>query len=255
MWHSACVSAPSGVVTFLFTDIEGSTRRWETDADAMRSALAAHDKVLRSAIEAHDGFLFSHTGDGVVCGVRLAEVCCRAAVARNARCSCRCEWGSRPVRPTLQDGDYFGAVLNRAARVMAAGHGGQVLVADSTAASGQWSRPARPGAAAASGCAERRSGCFRCGRRVCGPTFRHCGRSIRVRGICGPRSTSFIGRDVEVAEIKEALRSHRLVTLTGVGGVGKTRLAMEVAAQLGDEFPDGVWLFELAAVDRSSGGA
>ena len=60
------MSVPSGVVTFLFTDIEGSTRRWESDADAMRVALAAHDKALRSAIEANDGFLFSHTGDGVV---------------------------------------------------------------------------------------------------------------------------------------------------------------------------------------------
>jgi class 3 adenylate cyclase len=59
------VVAPSGVVTFLFTDVEGSTRRWESDADAMRSALVAHDKVLRTAIEAHDGFVFSHTGDGV----------------------------------------------------------------------------------------------------------------------------------------------------------------------------------------------
>jgi class 3 adenylate cyclase len=72
-------AAPSVVVTFLFTDIEGSTRRWEADAVAMRSALVAHDKVLRTAIEAHDGFLFSHTGDGVVAGVRVADIggrCC-----------------------------------------------------------------------------------------------------------------------------------------------------------------------------------
>jgi class 3 adenylate cyclase len=63
---AAAAAAPSGVVTFLFTDIEGSTRRWEADADAMRSAVVAHEKVLRTAIEAHDGFLFSHTGDGLV---------------------------------------------------------------------------------------------------------------------------------------------------------------------------------------------
>ena len=73
-------AAPSGVVTFLFTDIEGSTRRWEADAEAMRSALLAHDKVLRTAIEAHDGFVFSHTGDGVVRGVRVAEVRRDAAI-------------------------------------------------------------------------------------------------------------------------------------------------------------------------------
>ncbi len=77
-------AAPSGVVTFLFTDVEGSTRRWETDADAMRAALAAHDEVLRTAIEAHDGFLFKHTGDGVVRRVRLAEVCGRCGGGRAA---------------------------------------------------------------------------------------------------------------------------------------------------------------------------
>ena len=76
-------AAPSGVVTFLFTDVEGSTRRWEADADGMRAALAAHDEVLRAAIEAHGGFLFSHTGDGVCRRVRLAEVGCR----RGGRCA------------------------------------------------------------------------------------------------------------------------------------------------------------------------
>jgi class 3 adenylate cyclase len=71
---AAAAAAPSGVVTFLFTDIEGSTRRWESDADAMRMALAAHDKVLRSAIEAHEGFLFSHTGAWRSGGIRVADV-------------------------------------------------------------------------------------------------------------------------------------------------------------------------------------
>jgi class 3 adenylate cyclase len=70
-------AAPSGAVTFLFTDIEGSTRRWESDAAAMRAALLAHDEVLRDAIESHGGFLFSRTGDGVVAGVRVSAVRCR----------------------------------------------------------------------------------------------------------------------------------------------------------------------------------
>ena len=72
---------PSGVVTFLFTDIEGSTRRWEADADAMRAALLAHDEVLRTAIEAHGGFLFSHTGDGVVAAIAFAQRQPRLAAA------------------------------------------------------------------------------------------------------------------------------------------------------------------------------
>ena len=86
MWHSAGVSAPaapapSGVVTFLFTDVEGSTRRWETDADAMREALAAHDEVLRKAIEAHGGWLFKHTGDGVCAAFASPRSAVDAAVA------------------------------------------------------------------------------------------------------------------------------------------------------------------------------
>ena len=133
MWHSACVSAPSGVVTFLFTDIEGSTRRWESDADAMRAALAAHDKVLRSAIEAHDGFLFSHTGDGVAAAFASPRSAVETAIDAQRELQLPVRMGIATGEAELRDNDYFGTVLNRAARVMAAGHGGQILVAESTA--------------------------------------------------------------------------------------------------------------------------
>ena len=126
-------AAPSGVVTFLFTDIEGSTRRWEADADAMRAALLAHDEVLRSAIEAHGGFLFSHTGDGVVAAFASPKSAVDAAVAAQRALELPVRMGIATGEAELRDGDYFGTVLNRAARVMAAGHGGQILVADSTA--------------------------------------------------------------------------------------------------------------------------
>src|SRR5215813_10485163 len=126
-------AAPSGVVTFLFTDIEGSTRRWEADADAMRSALLAHDEVLRSAIEAHEGFLFSHTGDGVVAAFASPRAAVDAAIAAQRALELPVRMGVATGEAKLRDGDYFGTVLNRAARVMAAGHGGQILVADSTA--------------------------------------------------------------------------------------------------------------------------
>ena len=84
-------AAPSGVVTFLFTDIEGSTRRWEADADGMRAALAAHDQVLRGAIEAHGGFLFKHSGDGVCAAFASPRSAVDAAVAaiRSPRLPCR----------------------------------------------------------------------------------------------------------------------------------------------------------------------
>ena len=124
---------PSGVVTFLFTDIEGSTRRWEADAAAMRAALLAHDEVLRSAIEAHGGFLFSHTGDGVVAAFASPRSAVDAAVAAQRELELPVRMGIATGEAELRDGDYFGTVLNRAARVMAAGHGGQILVADSTA--------------------------------------------------------------------------------------------------------------------------
>ncbi|HUO37069.1 MAG TPA: adenylate/guanylate cyclase domain-containing protein, partial [Mycobacterium sp.] len=126
-------AAPSGVVTFLFTDGEGSTRRWEADADEMRAALAAHDQVLRKAIEAHGGWLFKHTGDGVCAAFSSPRAAVDAAIAAQHKLELPVRMGIATGEAELRDGDYFGAVLNRAARVMAAGHGGQVLVAESTA--------------------------------------------------------------------------------------------------------------------------
>jgi class 3 adenylate cyclase len=126
-------AAPSGVVTFLFTDVEGSTRRWEADADAMRAAMAAHDKVLRQAIEAHGGWLFKHTGDGVCAAFAFPKAAVDAAVAAQRALELPVRMGIATGEAELRDGDYFGAVLNRAARVMAAGHGGQILLAESTA--------------------------------------------------------------------------------------------------------------------------
>ena len=111
-------------MTFLFTDVEGSTRRWEADADGMRAALAAHDEVLRGAIEAHGGWLFKHTGDGVCAAFASPRSAVDAAVAAQRALELPVRMGLATGEAELRDGDYFGAVLNRAARVMAAGHGG-----------------------------------------------------------------------------------------------------------------------------------
>ena len=91
-------AAPSGVVTFLFTDVEGSTRRWEADADAMRVVLAAHDQVLRKAIEAHGGFMFKHTGDGV-CAAFASPRSAAIDAQRELQLG-RCGWASRPAKPS-----------------------------------------------------------------------------------------------------------------------------------------------------------
>ena len=226
-------AAPSGVVTFLFTDVEGSTRRWEADADGMRAALAAHDEVLRRAIEAHGGFLFSHTGDGVCAAFASPKSAVDAAVAAQRALELPVRMGMATGEAELRDGDYFGTVLNRAARVMAAGHGGQILLADSTAVllSGVDLLDLGPrrlrDVSAPVGVFQVRAPGLRDGISAI------AGARLRVRGICGLPTTSLIGRESEVAELQAALRAHRLVTLTGVGGVGKTRLATEVAAQSG----------------------
>src|SRR4051812_10645444 len=238
---------PSGVVTFLFTDIEGSTRRWESDADAMRAALAGHDKVLRAAIEAHDGFLFSHSGDGVVAAFASPKAAVDAAVDAQRELQLPVRMGVATGEAELRDGDYFGTVLNRAARVMAAGHGGQVLVADSTAGllSGVELMNLGP----------RRLrdlpnpiGIFQLtapGLRSDFPPLRTIDSSRgNLRRVAG----RLVGRESDIEGIASAVRSHRLVTLTGVGGVGKPRLALEVASVVADEFPDGIWVLELGSV-------
>ena len=235
------------MVTFLFTDVEGSTRRWENDADGMRIALAAHDEVLRSAIEAHVGFLFSHTGDGVVAAFASPRSAVDAAITAQRALELPVRMGLATGEAELRDGDYFGTVLNRAARVMAAGHGGQILVADSTAGllSGVDLLDLGPrrlrDVSAPVGVFQVRAP----GLRTDFPSLRGVDSNP---GNLRPAITSLIGRDAEVSNLQAALRSHRLVTLAGVGGVGKTRLALEVATQLADEFVDGVWFFELAAV-------
>jgi predicted ATPase len=234
-------------VTFLFTDIEGSTRRWEADAAAMRSALLEHDQVLQTAIESHEGCLFSHTGDGVVAAFASPRSAVDAAVAAQLALELPVRMGIATGEAELRDGDYFGTVLNRAARMMAAGHGGQILVAESTAGllSGLDLLDLGPrrlrDVPIPVGVFQMRSP----GLRVEFPPLRALDTTP---GNLRPAATSLIGRESEVDAITTAVRSHRLVTLTGVGGVGKTRLALEVATQLADEFPDGVWLFELAAV-------
>jgi predicted ATPase/class 3 adenylate cyclase len=252
LWHHARVSAdpggsPSGIVTFLFTDVEGSTRRWEADPDGMRAAIAAHDQVLRQAIETRGGWLFKHTGDGVCAAFASPRSAVDAAVAAQLTLALPVRMGLATGEAELRDGDYFGVALNRAARVMAAGHGGQILLTDSTAGllSGVDLMDLGPrrlrDLPAAVGVFQVRAP----GLRTDFPALRALDTSP---GNLRPALTSLIGRESEVDEVQAAMKAHRLITLTGVGGVGKTRLALEVASRVVDEFPDGTWLFELGAV-------
>src|SRR5262245_18451614 len=203
----------------------------------MRAAMAEHDEVLRSAIEAHGGFVFKHTGDGICAVFASPRSAVDAAVAAQRALELPVRMGIATGEAELRGTDYFGAVLNRAARVMAAGHGGQVLLAESTAVllSGVDLVDLGPrrlrGLPTPVGVFQVRAP----GLQTDFPPLRALDVSP---GNLRAATTSFIGRESEAGEVQAAIKAHRLITLTGVGGVGKTRLALEVAGRLVDEFPD-----------------
>jgi class 3 adenylate cyclase len=236
-----------GVTTFLFTDIEGSTRRWESDADAMRVALARHDDVLRGAIAENHGRLFKHTGDGVCAAFSSPRAAIDAAVAAQRALELPVRMGIGTGEAELRGDDYFGTVLNRASRIMSCGHGGQILLDGATAGllngvelidlgPRRLRDIAQPG------------NIFQVRATGLRSEFAPLNTPDAMSGNLRTPATSFVGRDSEVADLLDLLEAHRLVTLTGVGGVGKTRLALEVAGRAADNFPDGVFVFELAAV-------
>lgn len=213
----------------------------------MRVALACHDKVLRSAIEAHDGFVFSHSGDGLAAAFTSPSAALEAAVDAQRQLELPVRMGIATGEAEVRDGDYFGTVLNRAARVMAAGHGGQILVAESTAVLLDGVELLNLGPKRLRDVThpitifQLRTPGLPCDF----PPLRNLDAD---RGNFRPGGRKLVGRDDEVARIAAALRANRFVTLTGVGGVGKTRLALEVAGRFTNDFTDGIWVFELASV-------
>ncbi len=238
---------PAGTVTFLVTDIEQSTRRWEEEPETMRTALAKHDATLRDAIERHGGWMFKHTGDGVLAAFALAKPAIAAAIEAQRALELPVRMGVLTGEAEPHGDDYFGPVMNRAARTMAAAHGGQIIIAASTAA-------------VADGIALDDLGEFRL-RDLSQPQrlFQVKAEGLRqnfpplrtldsLPGNLPAQATSFFGRDSDLVEVRKLLRESRLVTLTGVGGVGKTRLAVQSAADAAAGYKDGVWLVELAGV-------
>jgi predicted ATPase/class 3 adenylate cyclase len=240
-------TAPTGTVTFLFTDIEGSTRRWETEPDVMRVALAAHDDVLRAAIDARGGWMFKHTGDGVCAAFASARAAVDAAIDAQRVLELPVRMGIATGEAELRGDDYFGPALNRAARVKSAGHGGQILAAISTIALVDGFELIDLGPRRLRDLSEPLQ-LF----QVCGDGLRRDFPALKtldtVPGNLPAQTTSFVGREAEVTAVREALQAHRLVTLVGVGGVGKTRLALQTAAEVLDEYRDGAWLVELAPI-------
>jgi predicted ATPase/class 3 adenylate cyclase len=253
------VDRPTGTVTFLFTDIEGSTQLWEAHPVAMRVAVARHDQILRGCIESR-GYVFSTAGDS------FAAVFARAADAIDAAVDAQIaisqeEWpqgGSITVRMGLhtgeaeeRDGDYFGPVLNRAARLMSVGHGGQILVSSTVAEiaepSPRW-QLRDLGAVALKG-VDREMRVFQLvvnGTGGAVPLLRQ--PDFGGRGLPHPRS-AFVGRKEERLAVASALDQGQLVTLVGLGGVGKTRLALEVAWAQDDVDRERTLFVDLSDVD------
>src|SRR5436190_12019586 len=240
----------SGVVTFLFTDIEGSTQLWEEQPERMQVAVARHDAILKAAVEHHRGRVVKMAGDGVhavfddpldavTASLELQQALAdpEATGGIELRVSCGFHAGVEEQR----DNDFFGRSVNRAARISGAAHGGQILLSQAVTALVRERLPV-------------------------GATLRDLG-FVRLRGLASPEQvyqlvypslrtdfpalrsleatpnnlplqlTSFVGREREVAEVKKLLGSTRLVTLIGVGGIGKTRLSLQAAADIVDDYP------------------
>src|SRR3954447_8187126 len=248
---------PQGTVTFLFTDIEDPTRRWGEAPPDMAAALRLHDALVRDAIEDHGGYVFATGGDGFSAAFSTAADAATAAVVSQqslveAAIPFGVRMGLHTGEATEREGSYLGTDVSRAARLMSLAHAGQVLVSDATELLLRDRMVLRP-------LGEHRLRGPRGGMRVyqvvtdgLRSEFPVLQSADRFAGNLPQHLSSFVGREDLVLEVAELVRSNRLVTLAGVGGVGKTRLALEAAAELAAEFPDGVWMVELAPVSEPS---
>ena len=256
-------SPPTGTLTFLFTDIEGSTKMWERSPQAMQAALARHDEIIRRAKEERGGYVFKTVGDAFCCAFWTATEALDTALEVQ-RTLFEEEWqetGPLRVRMALhigaaeeRDGDYFGPPVNRVARLLSAAHGGQVLLSLPTQ---ELVRDQLPVGTSLMDLGERHlKDLFRPER-----VFQLLATGLPsefppLRTLDGYRNnlplqpTPFIGREKEVSEVCERLSRPEvgLLTLTGAGGTGKTRLGLQAAAELTQQFEEGVFFVSLAAI-------
>ena len=249
---------PTGTVSFLFTDIEGSTTLWEQHPDAMRLALARHNAVLSEVISAHSGFIFKTVGDAYCAAFATASDALAAATAAQRIMQAE-DWGDTPIKIRIglhtgaaeeRDGDYFGTTVNRVARVMSVAYGQQTLLSTATA---ELLRDQLPGGLTLREMGEHRlKGLINPERlwQVVAPGLRQDFPALRslnaIPNNLPLRSTSFLGRDQDVSQVRDLLETTNLLTLVGPGGIGKTSLSLQVAASVLERFKDGAWFVELA---------
>ena len=257
----ASTGSEAGLSTFLMTDIEGSTRLWEERAAAMGPALELHDRILRDAVTSHRGTIVKTTGDGLLAVFHgpVAGIESALAAQRGLRDAAWGDIGQLRVRMALhsgsaevRDGDYFGPALNRVARILAIGHGGQILA---SAVAAILARDQLEGAVELVDLGSHRLRDLDRPEQVFLVAVDDLPRTFPpLRSLSTRRSnlpvqlTSFVGRERELAEVASLVGRHRLVTLIGTGGTGKTRLMLETASRIADRFPDGAWLAELASL-------
>ena len=255
------MSPPSKLVTFLFTDIERSSILWEMHPQAMGRALAQHDALMRAVFVEHSGHVFKTMGDAfcVAFESTLDGLLSATLAQRHLAAAAWEETGPLRVRMALhvgeaeqRDNDYFGPTLNRVARLLSTAHGGQTLLSSVAA---ERTRAALPPEISLRDLGERRLKDLSRPERIFQVVARDLPadfpplRSLEVLPNNLPAQvTTFIGRAREMAEVKRLLGISRAVTLTGPGGTGKTRLSLQVAAEVLDTLPHGVWLVELATV-------
>lgn len=258
---------PNRELTFLMTDVEGSTRLWDASPEAMSRAMKLHDALIAEVAVGHDGSLIKARGEGdsafIVFADAAAAVRCAAALQRRIRSA---SWPPvTPIRVRMalhtgiaegRDGDYYGEVVNRCSRVRAAGHGGQVLLTDRTCAA---TAPALGGTLGAVSLGDFRLRDLTRPERIWQLTHPDLESSFPpLQTQATPRHnlprelSSFIGREADIATALAAVRRAPLVTLSGPGGVGKTRLAERVAAAMLTEMNGGSWLVDLAPLDDAA---
>lgn len=252
------MSESHSAVTYLFSDIEGSTRLWETEPQRIGPALARHDRLARDIVEQHGGRVVKMTGDGVhaafddaaaavaaVLQIQLAMVDPPdSMLPLNLRCGLHLGVDQR------RDGDFFGPAVNRAARVMQAAHGGQVLLSQPVAERIERRLP-QDASLRDLGVVrlrdlttpERLYQLVHAQLRADFPALRSLASTPNN---LAQQLNSFIGREQEIQEVKALLKKNRLVTLLAMGGIGKSRLSVQLGAEVLDDYPDGVWLIELA---------
>jgi predicted ATPase/class 3 adenylate cyclase len=259
------MQASSGVTTLLFTDIEGSTRLWEQEGERMSRALAEHDALSRKAVEGNRGLVVKMTGDGMYAAFDdpLDALHATATLQQSLACLAADNHVPLRVRAGLHLGiverrndDLFGSPVNRAARIMKAAHGGQVLLSQAVVDHVGKRLPVSISLRDLGAVRLRDLATSEHVYQLVHPELRQDFPALRsleaIPNNLPQQMTSFIGRERELAEAKSLLEGTRLLTLLGMGGLGKTRLSLQIGADVLEKYPDGVWFVDLAPIKDPS---